>query len=445
MVDTSRAPAHADRAKSTSLTVAINSQINPRTAGGVETALNALNAQLGRLDASAKFVLLTLDRYADEIARCAGPNQRVEVWPFGQRGYEPPPTPGRRWLRARQRAGRFAPLVDFACAARHRLARRPPGNPSASQTDPFLRSRGVSVVHFPYGLRFGTSLPFVYEPWDLQHRHHPEFFSRAEWQWREEMYRASCLSATHVVTATRWTKNDIVAQYGLDPEKVVVIPRGPSAMPPRLSRAQQAAARADLDLPDSFAFFPAMTFPHKNHILLLEALAELRDQHGVVLPLLCSGRLYKPHWPKVAAAVERLQLNGQVRFLGPVEDRVLHALFGTASFMVFPSLFEGLGLPLLEAMGAGLPVLASEATCLPEVAGDAAILFDARSRDSIVQALLRVIREPKSFDARLARAEANLQRFTWDAAARTFVATYRAAANHTLTDEEADLFERATQ
>src|SRR6266540_4554134 len=310
MVDTSRAPAHADRAKSTSLTVAINSQINPRTAGGVETALNALNAQLGRLDASAKFLLLALDRYADEIARCAGPNQRVEVWPFGQRGYEPPPTPGRRWLRARQRAGRFAPLVDFACAARHRLARRPPGNPSASQTDPFLRRRGVSVVHFPYGLRFGTSLPFVYEPWDLQHRHHPEFFSRAEWQWREEMYRASCLSATHVVTATRWTKNDIVAQYGLDPEKVVVIPRGPSAMPPRLSRAQQAAARADLDLPDSFAFFPAMTFPHKNHILLLEALAELRDQHGVVLPLLCSGRLYKPHWPKVAAAVERLQLNG---------------------------------------------------------------------------------------------------------------------------------------
>ena len=115
--------------------------------------------------------------------------------------------------------------------------------PDARQTDAFLRARGADVVHFAYPIRFGTALPFLYEPWDLQHRHHPVFFSLAEWRWRDQMYREGCEEARLIVTATRWTKRDIVEQYGIDPGKVAVIPRGPWLTPKPPTDSQVADVR----------------------------------------------------------------------------------------------------------------------------------------------------------------------------------------------------------
>src|SRR5204862_809996 len=115
--------------------------------------------------------------------------------------------------------------------ARRLTARRP--DPRQAQS--FLRARRASVLHFPYPIWFGTSLPFLYEPWDLQHRHHPELFHPAEWRWRDRLYREGCEQAALVVTATRWTKRDIVEQYGIPARRIAVIPRGPAIAPIRPS------------------------------------------------------------------------------------------------------------------------------------------------------------------------------------------------------------------
>jgi len=429
---------------STPLTVAINAQIDPGHAGGIETALQALFAQLAVQSRDERFLLLSTARHAPELRRLTGRNQHVLDWPFPQKAQASFRRMTRRWLGLRDQAGRLAPGVDAAHWGWWHARRLLAPAPSTARSDVLLREQGVDVAHFPYPIRFESELPFIYEPWDLQHRHFPAFFSDAERRWRDSMYREGCERARIVVTATAWTKRDLVEQYGIDPRKVAVVPRGPWAAPLMPSAADVERVRAAYRLPERFALYPAMAFPHKNHLRLFEALAILRDRHGIVLPLVCTGRPYEPHAAAIAAAIARFRLGDQVRMLGLVPTDDLHALYRSAWALVFPSLFEGLGLPILEAFQYDLPVLASDATCLPEVAGDAALLFDATRPEAIAAALLAAHRDPSILDRCRRAAPARLARFSWPRAAATFLACYHAAAGRPLSQEQANLLEEAT-
>lgn len=426
------------------LTVAINAQISPKRGGGVESALLRLIEALHDRPASEEYVLIATQAFEADVAELAGSNQRVVAWPFPLKGY-----PGLRkrqgyWRTAHQFAG---PLRRYVDSAHRRLWEREQaktGNPDAKRADPALRQQAVQVVHFPYAVPFGTTLPFIYEPWDLQHRHFPEFFSKGEVYWRNRLYAETCQQAAYVVVATRWTKNDIVQQFDIDPAKIAVIPRGPGVGARASDPATLERVRRERKLTDGFAFFPAMPFPHKNHIRLLEALAILRDRHGVVVPLVGTGRINKQeNWPAVNDTVDRLGLRDQVQFLGQVPEEELRAIFSMAGFLVFPSLFEGLGLPVLEAQQQGLPVLSSTATCLPEVAGDGALYFDPMDPESIAAAILQAHELPLLRTTLAARGAANLERFSWDTAAATFAACYRSAAGLPLNDQQADLLKAA--
>ena len=424
------------------LTVAINAQIDPAQAGGVESALQGLIRELVAREGAERYVLLGTERHADALRPLGGPNQAVVAWPFPQPWKFRRMSP--RWRRLQARAGALGPAVEVAHRGWWHARRATSRRPTTGQSDGLLASRGVDVVHFPSPTRFATSLPYLYEPWDLLHRHHPEFFGPDELRWRDATYRAGCEEAALVVTATRWTKQDIVRQFGVDPRKVAVIPRGPWLAAPRSPVDEPADAELIAGLPEAFALYPAMTFPHKNHLRLFEALVILRDRHGIVLPLVCTGRPYEAHWPEVVRGVERLGLRSQVHLLGSVSASVLASLYRRASFLVFPSLFEGFGLPVLEAFAYGLPVLASDATCLPEVAGDAALLFDGRDREAIAAALGRALGEPKLLTALRERAPAVLARCSWRRAADTFVACYRRVAGAPLAEDQAALLAEAT-
>jgi glycosyltransferase involved in cell wall biosynthesis len=455
------------------LTVAIDAQISPDVAGGTETALLSLISALGRLPTSEQFVLLGLDQHGEKLRPFMGSNQTLTTWPWTYRWYAPNgdgrPPMGRSWRALRRAAG---PLGDVVSAAHrfyaegeplgaraeriyriagplgrfvvpayrfYRGVRRPSSRtPSTAETGAQLRAQNVQVVHFPYPLHFATRMPFVYEPWGLPHLHFPELFQPGEPQWMDAVFRSGCEDAALVVTATRWVKRDIVSRYGIPSSKVAVIPRlprevqGPAPPEPRPG------------LPSTFAFFPAMTWPTKNHIVLLKALARLRDAHGLRLDVVCTGRVYAAHWPKIETALTELRLNDQVRFLGPVSDAEMHSLFRTASFLVFPSLFEGLGLPVLEAFQHGLPVIASNGTCLPEVVGDAGIIFDAHSDASLTDALLTVLRRPGVLDELRAKGRARYESMSREKMAKMFVAAYRTAARAPLSDEQRALVEEMT-
>jgi glycosyltransferase involved in cell wall biosynthesis len=426
------------------VTVAINAQVNPGNPGGAESAIQGMIAHFERETRSDdRVVLLATERYAPAFRQLARPRQEVMVWPFPQVAYAPFRTMTRRWQRVQRRAGRLGFGVDAFHNLYWHASRALARPPSGAQADRALRACRVDVVHFPYAVHFETSLPFLYEPLDLQHRHFPDLFSEGELRWRDTIYRRGCERARLIVTGTRYTKHDIVREYGIDPARIAVIPirSAVPATPP--TPDQVARVRQQYGLPERFLFYPAMAFPHKNHLRLFEALAVLRDAHGIVLPLVCTGRAYESHTPVLEQAMARLRLQDQVMSLGPVPTDDLIGLFGAAWALVFPSLFEGIGMPVLEALQFGLPVIASNASCIPEVAGEAAIYFDPTSVVAIADALREACEHPEMLSRPLEKAPATLARFSWPKAARTYFACYRAAAGQALTTEEQSMYDEA--
>jgi len=182
------------------------------------------------------------------------------------------------------------------------------------------------------------------------------------------------------VVATRWTRESLVASYGIPREKVVVIPCG---IGPRTGTRETTDAR------DPFILYPAHTFPHKNHLRLLDALALVHKKRGVRVRCVCTGRLTS-FFATIAARRAALGLTDQVEFRGYVPDSELDHLYSRSRFLIFPSLFEGFGLPLVEAFAHGTPVACSEHPVLREVAGDAALFFDGEDVESTADALFQL-------------------------------------------------------
>ncbi len=288
----------------------------------------------------------------------------------------------------------------------------------------YLRRAGVNVVHFPFQQWHATDLPFIYEPWDLQHLHLPEFFTPVEIQLRETSYRQGCEQAALVVTACHWTKQDIIRHYGIPSEKIAVIRRGAFDHPVHpLAPDQARQTLAALGLESGYLLFPAKDFPHKNHLLLFEALARVR-RRGLDARLVCCGRLRDKNRHDWTRYLEQLALTGQVHLLGRVEDSVMPALYCGARALVFPSLFEGLGIPILEAFAYGLPVVTTRVTCIPEVAQDAAFYADGRSADSLADAIARIYTEESAVAHCRRRGRELLGAYDWEQAARLFLACY---------------------
>jgi glycosyltransferase involved in cell wall biosynthesis len=283
----------------------------------------------------------------------------------------------------------------------------------------------------------------VYQPHDLQHLHLPEYFTARERLGREGTYRAFCAQAQTVVMMTRWGKDDLTTHYDLPRTKVCVVP-GASVLDAYAepTGADIDAARARLALPEQFAFFPAQTFPHKNHLTLLEALAIARDRLGTTIPLVASGH-QNDFFPRIARRVSDLHLDTQVQFVGFVRPVELRALYRMARCMVFPSSFEGWGLPVVEAFQEGTPVACADATSLPEVAGDAALLFPADSPTEMAEQLVRLWRDD-GLRARLtARGRGRAAALSWTRTARIFRAHYRRIAGCQLGAEDCDLLKES--
>jgi glycosyltransferase involved in cell wall biosynthesis len=319
------------------------------------------------------------------------------------------------------------------------LRQRGEGFVPLEASDRTVESAGVDVMHFPHQTAFLTSVPTIYQPHDLQHLHFPELFTDQERASRELRYRTYCEEAVLVVMMTSWGKDDLVTQYGVPAEKVAVVNWG-SVLDayPTPTAEDLAEARVRLSLPESFILYPAQTWPHKNHELLLEALAAIRDRDGVTIPLVCSGKLNE-HSPEVKRRVAELGLEEAVTFTGFVTPLELRSLYATATALVFPSRFEGWGMPISEAFASGVPVASSSATGLREVVGDAGLLFDPDDRDQIADAMRRLWDDPELRQTLADRGLRRAGQFSIERAGRIFRAHYRRIAGRTLSAEDRDL------
>ena len=260
----------------------------------------------------------------------------------------------------------------------------------------------LDAIHFP----LSVMLPTVDRPaaattvLDLQHEEHPQFFGRAELTYRKVVYGRTIRRSQIVITISEHARRTLLERYRLAPDRVRTIHLGVDL---------DVFTPSDTVSQGGFLLYPARPWRHKNHARLFEAFARLRDERPE-LRLVLTG---DGDFGALPAGVEAR---------GRVSREELVQLYRSAAALVFPSLFEGFGMPILEAMACACPVACSNTTSLPEVAGDAARLFDPTDPDEIATAVSDVLDDPEPWIARgLERAKV----FTWDACARAHDEVYR--------------------
>jgi glycosyltransferase involved in cell wall biosynthesis len=442
------------------LRVIINAQLPfDGSGGGIQQFLMSLLRALGSLEGPEEYVIVSSPWYDSEwLIKNAGPNQRVIQAP--QPGGVTGGVAGRvrcyvNYLLAPYVEGPnpdlvkycvnylLAPHRDRAKALYLRLRRLASGRQilRVPQSRGFFESLGGDLVHFPYQEYFATMLPSVYNPHDLQHLQFPEFFSELDFANRELVYRTACSESVVVVADARCCKSDIIKNYGIDEEKIKVILLGsPTQYYADITEKTLAMVREKYKLPEVFAFYPAQTWPHKNHLQLIEAIKVLRDS-GSPLHVVCTGTL-NSYWPTLRHRIEDLNLEEYVSFLGFIDSVELRALYQLAQFVVFPSLFEGAGLPVLEAFNEGVPITCSTSASIPEYAGDAALFFDPTSPESIAEALKDMMCDEQLRATLKKKGAERIKLFDWESIAKTYRALYRQVAGCQLSDEDMHLLRR---
>ena len=258
--------------------------------------------------------------------------------------------------------------------------------------------------------------PLVATVHDLAFRHYPDAYPSAGRRYHDRAARIVAAEAARVIAVSQATAHDLTELYGVEPGRITVVPLG--ADPPGPGD-QAAAARllGDLGVRGPFLLAVGTLEPRKNLPRLLAAFGEVTDElpdhHLVVAGPVGWGPTLRPTWDSV-----------RVKLAGPVGDAVLHALYRGADGLAYPSLYEGFGLPVLEAMAHGLPVLTSSRSSLPEVAGDAALLVDPMSVEAIAGAVNALLTDPALRSRLIARGHAQAATFTWERAAAATAASY---------------------
>jgi glycosyltransferase involved in cell wall biosynthesis len=252
----------------------------------------------------------------------------------------------------------------------------------------------------------------------------PEHFERVKRTFARVSIPPSARHALVIVTLANSTREMLIERLGVNPDRVEVIPSGI-----RLPTDEELAAERAVDVrrqyglgPAPFFLYPAITYPHKNHVFLLEAFGPVARRHPDARLVLTGGSAQMEH--ALHATIARLGITEQVDRLGRIPRGHLDALYQEATALVFPSRFEGFGLPLLEAMSRGCPVVAARATALPEVGAEAAQLLPLGDIAAWSDALIDLLEHPEKRAAAAAAGRARASEFDWDRVAQRFVEVY---------------------
>jgi len=235
---------------------------------------------------------------------------------------------------------------------------------------------------------------------------------------------AGARRSDRVIADSQSTREDLIELLGVGPERIDVVPLGLGALRrgPALS---ESATRARFDLGERPVLLTlSAKRPHKNLATLIGALAEIPRERRPVLVL---PGYPTAHEQELRARAATSGIAEDVRFPGWISSEEVEGLWGIAGAFVFPSLYEGFGLPVLEAMARGVPVACSNASSLPEVAGAAALLFDPRDQHQIAQVLTRLLGEPELRERLRALGTERARSFTWERSARLTLESYARA------------------
>jgi glycosyltransferase involved in cell wall biosynthesis len=375
------------------------------TAGGVKVLALNLVHRFRRLAPEHRVVLLSSRRAHAELQSIAPAGvELLTVWPGGVMV----PSPGLSFLPELGNAfRRFSPIPS-------RSRRTAPGRR--------LRRRGIDLLFCPFTAPTFAErdVPIVSILHDLQHLAYPEFFDPREVAGRNEYLAQLQDRADIVVCVSEHARATLLERVGFPVDRTRVVPIAVHDRLREQSADEVNAVRSRLGLRRDYIFYPANGWPHKNHRTLLEAFRLLRSRSSADVDLVLSGVLDDVR-ADLDMHARALGLGGHIHWVGYCSDETLAAIYQGCRMLIFPSLYEGFGIPVLEAMRFGRPVACSNSTSLPEVGGDAALYFDPGDPAAIALSMEEVLMNPSLAHELSLRGRARAASFSGDGMATAYL------------------------
>ena len=294
-----------------------------------------------------------------------------------------------------------------------------------------LRQDRPSLLHVQYTAPVFCPVPIVVSVHDVSFLEHPEYFTSFRALQLRYTVQRTVRSAAAILTPSEFSKRQILDAYGLPEEKVVVLPIGvSSAFHPVAREVAQRSVQSTFGFP--FVLTVGDLQPRKNHVGLIGAFTRMVKTFPQLPHHLVIVGKETWHAPAIRAAAKKSGIAHRIHFTGFVDDDHLHRLYGACDLFVYPSFYEGFGLPILEAMACGRAVACSNTSAMPEVADSAAILFDPSSEQDLMFAMRDLLLNPE-LRARMERLGAQrAATFSWESTAAKTLELYYAIAGRSV-------------
>ncbi len=294
-----------------------------------------------------------------------------------------------------------------------------------------LRQVNATIYHSAYYLMpYRPGVPTLLTLYDLIPEQFPQLVSPQARLLTRLATRLALRASDHFLAISEATRQEFLSRYPLNPARITAVPLAADTHFKPQPETAVAALRQKLNLPQHYVLYLGINKPHKNLERLIEAWRTVFNQLPDAPPLLIAGA-WDARYEGVKTAVTQHNLSPQVHFLGRVDDADLPALYSGATVFVFPSLVEGFGLPVLEAMACGTAVACAHTSSLPEVGGEAAAYFEPDNSQQIASVLVALLQDKKLREARVRQGLVQAKKFSWEETAVATLALYRTfSRNH---------------
>ena len=273
-----------------------------------------------------------------------------------------------------------------------------------------------------------TTIPSVVTIHDLIFERYPEQFNKIDVQIYRKKFRYACTHANRIIAISEQTRKDIIEIYGIDANKIDTCYQScDPVFSQQVDEKEKQLVREKYHLPPSFFLYVGSIIERKNLLNICKALHLMREQFTVPLVVIGDGKAYKN---EVKNYIVKHNLSGRIIFLSetnPIDKntRTLATIYQMALAMVYPSFFEGFGIPVLEALWSRVPVITSSASCLPETGGDAALYVDPSSPEQIAEAMQRVYTDEQVRKQMITKGLVHAQSFTLEKCTRNVMEVYK--------------------
>ena len=290
-----------------------------------------------------------------------------------------------------------------------------------------LEKEKINVVHTPVQRHrhFTVRVPLITTLHDLQHFHLADFFTDKEIQFRNLYYKKSAEFSERIIVSFKHIKDDVQKFYDISPDKIDVCPLGIDN-PVELKKYELPAIKKKYNLPESYLFYGANTWKHKNHISLIQALKAVHG-YGKKISLVCTGQKCDDFFPEIVKEVKKHDLQEYVNFLGYIPGNEMMLIMSNAALVVIPTLYEAGSFLLLEAMKYGVPVICSNVTSLPEQIGDERFVFDPNDIEQIASIISCMLNDEQLRLKNIDNSRKQINNLKWEAKVAAYISSYEKA------------------